>query len=600
MATGMTNAGASVNLDPIEPTIVHMVTTIDPFGIVDEQFVEHGANAIVPTPRTHDLLTFEEYNQSYENVTEDRVIGAIYRTTDNKTYIFVTVNSQVGLTVYVTFANSGAGTIKIDWGDGTEVQFALGGSNQKNKTYTIAGEYVITMEVMSGAPALISGRVGQSHPFVGYGQAPPKTTLTATKILLSSHFTTLGVGSFTLGNLDALSLPTTISSILDAAFRITGLKYLSLPANISMLNNDLFSASFLKLISFSNIISLNNNTHFNETRSLQMISDLNNISDIPANFMAFSSVKKIHIESATTIGDYAFNYNRSLEEIFISPNIQNIGRSSFSNNNSLKKINIFNVKVVGIDAFRYSTSLEKIEIGNYLETIGNYAFSGCSNVENVTIQSCLTMGDYVFSSNPKTISVTLGAGVKNIGNYAFLDNYNLKTINLNEGLITIGNGAFKNNYLLEEIKIPNSVTSYGTLGQIFYNCTNIKKIEFGTGAAIIPTNMFYQNYLLEEVIFPEGVITVLSSFDFSYSLKKIVYPSTIQNCGPIQGIYNASGLYCPLTIIIYAEIPPVISNFTNVKTTKVYVPDSSVSAYKVATNWTLISDMIFPLSTYVQ
>ena len=73
-----------------EPTTGdYLVRFIDFDGtILKSQWVDDGNDATAPTAPTHDYLIFQEWNNSFTNITKDKDIGAIYETTNGKTYLF--------------------------------------------------------------------------------------------------------------------------------------------------------------------------------------------------------------------------------------------------------------------------------------------------------------------------------------------------------------------------------------------------------------------------------------------------------------------------------------------------------------------------------
>ncbi len=133
-------------------------------------------------------------------------------------------------------------------------------------------------------------------------------------------------------------------------------------------------------------------------------------------------------DSLTVIGDYAFQYCKSLKEIDI-PN---------------------SVTSIGTQAFMECISLEIAEFPESLENIGTSAFEGCEALKSVDIPE----------------------GVTEIPDYAFTGCLSLEKITLPEGLESIGVAAFclidtrtmvNNDPQLESINIPSTVTSLGEM-----------------------------------------------------------------------------------------------------------------------------------------
>ena len=111
-----------IQTDPSIPvgTGQHLVTFYDFDGkVLKRQRVATGGNATAPTTPTHEFLTFAEWNNPFTNVQSDIDTGAIYNTTDGKTYLFITLTAVTGLAPTLFFSKSSTSLMTIDWGDGT-------------------------------------------------------------------------------------------------------------------------------------------------------------------------------------------------------------------------------------------------------------------------------------------------------------------------------------------------------------------------------------------------------------------------------------------------------------------------------------------------
>lgn len=122
----------------------YLVRFIDFDGtIVNEQRCNHGANAIPVTHPTHDLLTADGYNNSYDNIQHDTDVGLMYKTTDGKTYLFMRYTNTTGLqpTIYLNKADDSLMT--VTWGDGTSQTTSASGNVAITKTnpYAAIGDY---------------------------------------------------------------------------------------------------------------------------------------------------------------------------------------------------------------------------------------------------------------------------------------------------------------------------------------------------------------------------------------------------------------------------------------------------------------------------
>ena len=136
--------------------------------------------------------------------------------------------------------------------------------------------------------------------------------------------------------------------------------------------------------------------------------------------------------SVVTIGDYAFDYDSSLENVSISESVTKIGECAFYNSHSLEAITISkyiskigpmaftcskaltdinvdedNTSYISVDGILYNKNLDKLicypggrtdefyEISEHVTTIGAMAFYGCTNLEYVIVPKTVTRIEYL-------------------------------------------------------------------------------------------------------------------------------------------------------------------------------------------------------------
>ena len=180
-----------------------------------------------------------------------------------------------------------------------------------------------------------------------------------------------------------------------------------------------------------------------------------------------------------------------------------------------------------------------------LRTIKKQALYKCHGLESVILPSTITtIEDDAFHECPTLSSINIPNGVKSIGTYAFAGNLLLTEITLPQSIETIGRNAFAATGLLS-FTLPEGITTVAE-----YICFNCK------------------------------------------SLTSLTLPSTTTNVG-----YRAFS-YCEKLTEIHckATTPPTLEQyaFEDVVTgRKIYVPQDSVEAYKVADGWSDFADQIF-------
>ncbi|MBE6212558.1 MAG: hypothetical protein E7129_05405 [Rikenellaceae bacterium] len=177
-----------------------------------------------------------------------------------------------------------------------------------------------------------------------------------------------------------------------------------------------------------------------------------------------------------------------------------------------------------------------------LRTIKEQALYKCHGLESVILPSTIeTIEGDAFHNCPKLASINIPDGVKSIGSYAFAGDLQLAEITLPQSIETIGRNAFAATGLLSLV-LPEGVTV--TSQEMCYNCQKLTSLTLPTTI----TNIGYH------------------SFDECNALVEIHCKATT-----------------PPTLEQYA--------FEDVVTgRKIYVPQDSVEAYKVA--WSDFADQI--------
>lgn len=194
--------------------------------------------------------------------------------------------------------------------------------------------------------------------------------------------------------------------------------------------------------------------------------------------------------------------------------------------------------MIDVNTFRGSTNLESIVLPNTLEKIDVGVFDGLVklSIEELDLDNLVFLGNASFR----------GTKIRNVSNL---------------GKITdSGIGVFENCAELEEFTFPNAIT-------------------------IIKNGYFKNCIILRKVAIPSSLKEVWdSAFERCVSLKSIVLPDGIASIrnGAFKGCTSL------ISITIQAITPPQLgpySIFENTNNCPIYVPSSSVAAYKAASGW---------------
>ena len=212
--------------------------------------------------------------------------------------------------------------------------------------------------------------------------------------------------------------------------------------------------------------------------------------------------------------------------------------TNFDSNNSpfldfpytVKTVNFgAGINSVGDYAFQYFRSLPAIEMPNSITYIGYHAFDGCSSLLSVKINDGLTsVLNYTFHECFSLKKVELPETIKIIYNYAFGGCRSLNEINIPNSLTTIYYGAFDGCKSLESINIPNSVEFID--GSAFGSCSSLLSFTIPNGITKIEKRTFQLCTSLTHIDIPNTVTTIAElAFSECSSLISIDLPKSIRS-----------------------------------------------------------------------
>lgn len=308
------------------------------------------------------------------------------------------------------------------------------------------------------------------------------------------------------------------------------------------------------------------------------------------------------VSGVTILGDSSFGNCTSLINLELSNKCTEIGNSTFSGCTSLVSVgDVSGVKTIGHDAFHQCniTSLNLTNVCtsiswsafyqcNNLTTlgdtsnvvlgpIGNFMFYLCSKLTSITFKSTTITEDTksMFNDCSNLTSITGDfTGITKFDSNMFNGCSKLYTLTLPSTLITLAGGVFSNCTSLTTITIPKSVISVGN--GTFSQCTSLTSLNFETGGT---GNLYLGSQVIKNCT----------------SLNKLTLPANLTTIETDALGYHDN----PTTIAINATTVPTLNGAIGGSSDTVfYVPDSSLSAYKSATNWSTMSSRIKGMSTY--
>ena len=283
--------------------------------------------------------------------------------------------------------------------------------------------------------------------------------------------------------------------------------------------------------------------------------------------------------SAITSGEVT---KTDLVRLEIGSCVTGISNSAFTSASTLSSVTIPNgVTSIGSRAFNKCSSLTSINIPDSVTSIGTYAFASCTGLTSITIPSGITeINNSLFYQCSGLTSVNIPSGVTRIGSNVFSGCRSLSNITIPDSITSIGNGAFNGCSSLTSITIPSGVTSINQ--ETFWGCTSLTSATIPNSVTSIGTNAFNGCSGLTSVTIPDSV-TSIGNYAFSKcsGLTSVTIGSGITSIGAAV-FYNCNGL---TSITVEAITPPTLGDTAFPSNCSIYVPCSSVNAYKTASEW---------------
>ena len=408
-------------------------------------------------------------------------------------------------------------------------------------------------------------------PYVVFSNlASPNTSIAS--VVVSEGIESIGAAALgALMGLQKVSLPNSLKYIKAGAFAYSSMQEVYLPDSVQELG-------------YGSFIECNNLSHVALSNNLQSIQ--------PLTFYNCPIYEITIPKSVTDFGQDAF-YPRRLKSLNYLGSIEDWCKIDFGDTLTAVQENspIYNELTPVNLLFNYSLVTE-ITIPTSIETINTGAFAGCTSIKKAIVNSKIIEG-YAFCGCKNLTEVTLPSTLTNMGKAAFYGCSSLtSSITIPEGITAIGAYTFSGCKNLTEVTLPSTLTSIGEYA--FYNCEVLTEIALPSTLTSIGEYAFYGCSSITSITIPEGITAIgRSTFDHCERLIEITLPSTLTSIGQ-DAFGNSSIIYEPnipiKSITINAITPPTMIGNTFRSFEKIYVPASSVEAYKTA--WELYASKI--------
>lgn len=244
-----------------------------------------------------------------------------------------------------------------------------------------------------------------------------------------------------------------------------------------------------------------------------------------------------------SVGNYAFEGKKELEEIEVPSSIVAIGQYAFSSCKNLKRIKFSEgLEEISSSAFENDKSLESIQFPQSLKKIGALSFCDCEKLGQVKIPASVKnigAGAFLYT---KWLS-------ENKNDFVFAGDGVLIAYNGTENTVTLPKdtkqvSAFYNNFTLLQVIANADLESIGEM--CFANCSGLQKADFSVGLKTIGEKSFAWCSCLKEIKLPSTVENILDeAFTDCIALKTMTIPKNVKYIGDkiFQRCENLTDVY---------------------------------------------------------
>lgn len=249
-------------------------------------------------------------------------------------------------------------------------------------------------------------------------------------------------------------------------------------------------------------------------------------------------------------------YGSQIEGVDVPSSVTVIGASAFEKCARLRRADMPGVTQLGKCAFKYCGALESYSTSQDITVIPQEAFEECKSLTAVKLPSTVTtIVMRAYKNCPAIASVEFPIGLTEIGKEAFEGCKALTAIDLPSGLKSLGERAFKNCRGLTHVELPDACQTVDK--EAFRECTALTAIDLGNGITSLGDNALRET-AITTLVLPECI---------THIGKKVA-----EKCKSLTRIE------------CHAILPPKLDGVSNNKV-ELYVPETSVNAYRSAKNW---------------
>ena len=256
----------------------------------------------------------------------------------------------------------------------------------------------------------------------------------------------IGEQAFFANKLTFIRIPASLKTMEKHVFSSNPLKRISISEGVTEIPEYAFAWHTLESLTIPRTVKSVGNNAFRGTVDSYVKKDEGGEKSLVDKRRGLGSI--IISNGVESIGDEAFIFN-NLTRVVIPPSVTSIGVGAFKHGklDSLEfdtrdENNPIKIDRIGKQAF-WDNALESLKIPPFVRTIGELAFARNKLKEIVIGEQVESIEGFAFADNPGLISVELHRGLRSIGPGAF-SGTNLSSITIPETVESIGSAAFPN------------------------------------------------------------------------------------------------------------------------------------------------------------